>query len=73
MDKIIRAPDGCARRHVAIADIVIPDCWFAYRRLSLLATEGLLPMQREYKEMAEAVLECWYLCHDLLRAVKEAK
>jgi len=63
MKTIMRSPGGTARREVAVKDIQIPDLWHIAKSVD---DEGR-------KSAAEAVLECWHLCHDLLAAVSEAE
>jgi hypothetical protein len=53
MDTIIRAPHGTHRRSVPIDKITVPDLWH-------------IAMTLQDKAAQDQVLECWYLCHDLL-------
>lgn len=63
MKTITRAKGGAKERKVRVDKIKIPDLWPIYRDLR----------QSEFtRTEAMMVLETWHLCHDLLRAVKEA-
>lgn len=59
MVTVIRARRGTARKTVKAEEIQIPDCWHAY--------EYLLDMNKP--AYAEAVVECWHLCEDLLEHI----
>lgn len=61
MNSIIRAKGGSKERVVAVQDIKIPDLW------KLVHNHEVDLTARQKKE----ILECWHLCYDLLRAIKE--
>ena len=58
MNTIIRARGGKAEHVVNVDTIMVPDLWHLAMAL--------------HQEDQKDVLECWHLCHDLLRAVKDA-
>jgi hypothetical protein len=60
--KITRAPGGSEERQVDVEDLVIPDLWHVQVHLKRQGEE----------RAAQAVLECWHLAHDMLRALKES-
>jgi hypothetical protein len=54
----------------------VPDIWKAVTSLekSILAEEGLEDAQREWMvEQTKNMLECWHLCHDLLRHARDVQ
>lgn len=59
--KITRARGGTAERIVPLSKIVIPDLWHVADHLKAI----------ERPESAEAVLECWHLCHDLKNELEQ--
>ena len=52
---ITRAPEGAARRVVPIQQVEIPNLWHVAQHLR----------DNVSTTFADAVLECWHLCHDL--------
>ena len=63
MKTITRAKGGTKERKVAVDKIVIPDLW------EIVYSPQHCDMNTKHREQ---ILDCWHLCHDLLRAVKEA-
>lgn len=55
---IVRVPRGKDRTVVNIEDIYIPDLW----HVAMSFAEG--------SDTRAAVLDCWYLAHDMLGALK---
>lgn len=64
MRTITRSKGGTKERKVPIDRVQIPDLWHVGRHM---IQEGGLA----HKEQGEAILECWHLCHDLLRELRE--
>ena len=64
LDEIVRAKGGTAERVVKVDQIEVPDLWF----ISQFMLEKR--QSKRMKEMSTAVLECWHLCHDLLKNIK---
>jgi len=60
METIVRSKGGTAERTVAVTDIQVPDLWH-------------IAMSINNKEARARVLDCWYLAHDLLRAVRDTE
>ena len=56
---IIRAKGGTDEREVFVDDISVPDLW----HIAMALPGDLETGQQAY------VLECWHLCHDLLRHI----
>ena len=54
--KMVRAKGGAAEKVVNISEVVVPDLWH-------------IAMRIEDKEDRKKVLDCWHLCHDLLRNI----
>lgn len=54
---------GSAERTVAAIDIQVPDLWHIAMHLKREGAES----------QGEKVLECWHLCHDLLRHIQESE
>lgn len=61
---IVRAPGGADQREVKVAEIEVPDLWIITQ---LMQKKG---QTKRMKEAAAEVLECWHLCHDLLKNIK---
>lgn len=61
MKTIVRAKGGLNERRELVSAIEIPDIWHLVHNHEVRLT----PKQKK------EILECWHLCHDLLRAVKE--
>jgi len=62
---ITRAKGGTAEREVEANKIVIPDLWHIAMELPGLQFDADTPQG--------AVLECWHLCHDLLKHIQEGE
>jgi hypothetical protein len=60
MKAIILAKGGSREKAILVDKIQIPDLWHVAHR-------------SEFPKDRKVILEVWHLCHDLLRAVKEAK
>lgn len=60
---ITRAKGGTGEREVEIATLQVPDLWHV---ASFLKDKG-------HTDASLAVLECWHLCHDLLRHIRESE
>jgi len=60
MATIIRAPHGTARREVPIDEVEIPDLWGIAMWLD----------KNGQDTGCKDVLECWHLCHDLLKNLR---
>ena len=61
-DIITMAKGGTVERDVPLKEIEIPDLWHIAGRLK----DGGTHIPRD----ADDVLECWHLCHDLLKHIK---
>ena len=60
--RIIRSKGGSEQREVEVSEIQIPDLWHV---------AVMLEKEFQMKGAAGQVLECWYLCHDMLRTLQE--
>jgi hypothetical protein len=63
MDKqvsLVRAPKGTGRKVVPIMEVKVPDMWHLAMALQ---DEGR-------KEESEKLLDCWWLCIELLQAMR---
>lgn len=79
--KITLCKDGEDERDVDLDSISIPDLWHLAQVLPDIFRWAELPEdrggdgpaagQRKGERAAESVLECWHLCHDLLRTLLE--
>lgn len=58
---ITRAKGGTKEKEVTLNSIHIPDLWHVAAYLNAVHMEV----------SAELVKDCWHLCHDLLRHIKE--
>ena len=54
--KMVMAKGGTHEKVVNISEVIVPDLWHVAMRI-------------EDKEDRKQVLECWRLCHDLLRNI----
>ncbi|KKL88395.1 hypothetical protein LCGC14_1925150 [marine sediment metagenome] len=61
IESIIRSPKGPLRRVVPLSEVQVPDLWGIAESL---AEEGRT-------EASEQILECWYLCIDLLMTLRD--
>jgi len=61
MKTITRAEGGTEQREVVIDKIQVPDLWHIALDLKAIGKT------RE----ADMTLECWYLCHDLLKHLRK--
>ena len=59
--KIIRAKGGTAERLEDINSLDIPDVWHVAMRVA----------EAGDKRGSEMILECWYLAHDMRRALQQ--
>ena len=67
--KVTLSKDGTKKRTVDINEIEIPDMW---HHIPYIRQCSDIPEQ-ERNEMAEEILECWHLAHDLKRHIVEGK
>ena len=58
-NQIVRSKDGTQSHIQNVDEIKIPDLWHAY-----------MAIKDKYPDHADAVLETWHLCRDLLKHVK---
>lgn len=65
-DHIVRARDGASRRIEKVGDIKVPDLW----HLSESIRESGKGRKQQREKAADAVVETWALCHDLLKHIK---
>jgi hypothetical protein len=64
MKHLIRAKGGSCERRVLISKLRIPDLW----KITSLDSGN----QIDARDVTQ-IRECWALCHDMLRQLKEAK
>ena len=60
MDKVIRSAKGTLRREAPLSEIQVPNLWHIAHRTA----DNLTQSDRD------TILECWYLCHDLLANIR---
>lgn len=68
---ITRAKGGTRECKVSVDDIHVPDLWHIAVKIETGEYEKLLLSKKEKKYIAEQILDCWGLSHDLLRHVRE--
>lgn len=68
MKTIVRSKGGTEEREVPINELQIPDLWHV--AMYLKKNEPTLGYG-DGTPAWQAVLNCWYLCHDLLRTIRE--
>ena len=59
--ELVRARGGSLERVVPVDELRVPDLWHIAMHLK----------ERGFPKAQDEVLECWYLCHDLLRSIRE--
>jgi len=62
LNEIVRSPGGMTRRVVKVDEVEVPDLWHICQ---LLKEKG-----QKWQKMSDEIMECWSLCHDLLRNIK---
>lgn len=60
---ITRHKGGTKETEVRASELRVPDLWHVFQAMKTDPNYG--------KRAADAVAECWQLCHDLLRHIKE--
>lgn len=62
---ITRSKGGTGERQVDVNSILVPDLWHVAQAISTGRARDVLP------RAGDSILECWSLCHDLLRHLRE--
>ena len=70
--QITLAKGGTAERTVNVGTLRVPDLWHLIMYLEDHPEIDIGHHHLGDKPLAEAVRECWHLCHDLLRAAQIA-
>ena len=66
MATITQAKGGTAERQVDVATLQVPDLWHIAIALKQGKADNLTPAA------GDVVLNCWSLCHDLLKHIRES-
>jgi hypothetical protein len=61
LNVVTLAKGGIKERQVKLEDVKVPDLWHIANHLEARGFS---------KPCADAVLECWHLCHDLLKELR---
>lgn len=70
MEILVRAPHGTARRPVQVEQVHIPDLWRMIEDIRGFSAQAFKSAGVTPDQAAEAVLETWHLCHDMLHALQ---
>lgn len=71
MTVIARSKGGTEERQEDVRGFNIPDLWHIAMWLKDNESEINIHNHLRGQSFSDAVLECWHLCHDLVRHVEE--